>query len=71
MMLRKLYISSAFILVTVMSLAAQDNEALAKRIDLQRYQFPQEKIHVMTDRGSYLAGGLPRTASPSLSMANP
>ena len=56
MMLRKLYISSAFILVTVMSLAAQDNEALAKRIDLQRYQFPQEKIHVMTDRGSYLAG---------------
>ena len=55
-MLKNLYISLAFILVSSLSLAAQDTEALAERIDLQRYQFPQEKIHVMTDRGSYLAG---------------
>ena len=49
-------------LLTVLTIAAslpvvaQDTEALAERIDLQRYEFPQEKIHVMTDRGSYLAG---------------
>ena len=35
---------------------AQDIQAIADRIDEQRYEFPQEKIHVMTDRGCYLAG---------------
>ncbi len=42
--------------MTALSVAAQDTNALRERIDLQRYQFPQEKIYVMTDRGSYLAG---------------
>ncbi len=37
-------------------MSAQNYEALAERIEQQRYDFPQEKIHVMTDRGSYLAG---------------
>ena len=35
---------------------AQDVQAIAERLDLQRYEFPQEKIHVMTDRGSYMSG---------------
>ena len=46
----------AILLLTAAPLLAQDTEALSERIDLQRYEFPQEKIHVMTDRGSYLAG---------------
>lgn len=35
---------------------AQDIQAIANRIDEQRYEFPQEKIHVMTDRGRYMTG---------------
>lgn len=44
------------VLAIVSSLPAQDVQAIAERLDLQRYVFPQEKIHVMTDRGVYLAG---------------
>ena len=48
------------ILVALLALAsgvqAQDVQAIAERLDLQRYEFPQEKIHVMTDRGAYLSG---------------
>ena len=40
----------------VVNARAQDVQAIAERLDLQRYEFPQEKIHVMTDRGAYLAG---------------
>ena len=29
---------------------------IAERLDLQRYEFPQEKVHVFTDRGTYLVG---------------
>lgn len=43
-------------LFSAISMSAQSYEALAERIEQQRYEFPQEKIHVMTDRGSYLAG---------------
>jgi len=43
-------------LLTVISMTAQHYEALSERIEQQRYDFPQEKIHVMTDRCSYLAG---------------
>lgn len=43
-------------LAIVLGIQAQDDLAIAERLDLQRYEFPQEKIHVMTDRGAYLAG---------------
>ena len=43
-------------LVIVVGARAQDVQAIAERLDLQRYEFPQEKIHVMTDRGSYMIG---------------
>lgn len=43
-------------LAFISRLPAQDVQAIAERLDLQRYVFPQEKIHVMTDRGAYLAG---------------
>ena len=43
-------------LAIVSSVRAQDVQAIAERLDHQRYVFPQEKIHVMTDRGAYLAG---------------
>ncbi|MBR6283086.1 MAG: hypothetical protein IKR25_02170 [Muribaculaceae bacterium] len=35
---------------------AHDAQAVAERLDLQRYNFPQEKMHVLTDRSRYLAG---------------
>ena len=47
---------TSILLLSTVELAAQDTDALSERIDLQRYEFPQEKIHVMTDRGNYLAG---------------
>ncbi len=31
-------------------------QLIAERLDRQRYEFPQEKIHLFTDRGNYLAG---------------
>ena len=43
-------------LAILTSIRAQDVQAIAERLDHQRYVFPQEKIHVMTDRGAYLAG---------------
>ena len=43
-------------LAVVLGTRAQDIQGIAERLDLQRYEFPQEKIHVMTDRGAYLAG---------------
>ena len=43
-------------LTAASSLLAQDIDAISARIDLQRQEFPQEKIHIMTDRGDYLAG---------------
>lgn len=43
-------------LFNALSVSAQFYEPLAERIEQQRFEFPQEKIHVMTDRGSYLAG---------------
>ena len=35
---------------------AQAFEAISQRLNQQRYEFPQEKIHLMTDRSQYLAG---------------
>ena len=54
--MRNLIISIILILMTAASMMSQNINAIAERIDLQRYEFPQEKIHVTTDRGSYLAG---------------
>ena len=44
------------VLAIVAGARAQDVQSIAERLDLQRYEFPQEKIHVMTDRGSYMSG---------------
>ena len=54
--MKSLILSLTLILTAAASLFAQDVDAIAARIDLQRTEFPQEKIHVMTDQGSYLAG---------------
>ena len=54
--MKKVIILLLTVFAVAASLPAQDFEALAERIDLQRYEFPQEKIHVMTDRGNYMAG---------------
>lgn len=56
MMVKRILILMIMALAIVSSLLAQDAQAIAERLDLQRYKFPQEKIHVMTDRGAYLAG---------------
>ena len=44
------------VLSTAIGLRGQNVQAIADRIDRQRFDYPQEKIHVMTDRGRYLAG---------------
>ena len=54
--MRHIITSLVFILTAATSLLAQDIDAIAARIDLQRQEFPQEKIHLMTDRSDYLAG---------------
>ncbi len=54
--MRNIIISLVFILTAATPLLAQDIDVIAARIDLQRNEFPQEKIHVMTDHGNYLAG---------------
>ena len=54
--MRNIITSLVFILTTATSLLAQNIDAISERIDLQRQEFPQEKIHVMTDHGDYLAG---------------
>ena len=53
--MRRLIILLNMLAMTVVMLG-QTVETVADRIDRQRYEFPQEKIHVMTDRGSYMAG---------------
>ena len=54
--MRNIITSLVFILTAATSLFAQNIDAISARIDLQRQEFPQEKIHVMTDHGDYLAG---------------
>ena len=44
------------ILMTWASAMALSNEELSSRFDRMLYEFPQEKIHVMTDRDHYMAG---------------
>ncbi len=56
MMEKRILIFLIMVLAIASSLTAQDVQAIAERLDLQRYVYPQEKIHVMTDRGVYLAG---------------
>lgn len=55
-MRNKIFYLIIMALAMVASARAQDVQAIAERLDLQRYEFPQEKIHVMTDRGAYLSG---------------
>jgi len=54
--MRNLILSLILMLTAASSLLAQDIDAISARIDLQRQEFPQEKIHVMTDHSDYLAG---------------
>ena len=55
--MRKTVLSAIVMLLAFATgLQAQDIQAIAERLDYQRYEFPQEKIHVMTDRGAYMSG---------------
>ena len=54
--MKNIILSLVVALTAATSLLAQDIDAISARIDLQRNEFPQEKIHVMTDHGNYLAG---------------
>jgi len=54
--MRRLITLLAMLAVAVAAMHGQAVEAVADRIDRQRYEFPQEKIHLLTDRGAYLAG---------------
>ena len=44
------------LLFASLSVSAQLADSIVARMALQRYTFPQEKIHVMTDKPRYMAG---------------
>ena len=44
------------LLFASLAVSAQLADSIAARMALQRYTFPQEKIHVMTDKPRYMAG---------------
>lgn len=54
--MRRLFVLLSVLAVAIAAVLGQTVETVADRIDRQRFEFPQEKIHVMTDRGSYMAG---------------
>ena len=39
-----------------MSVLADDFDMISERLALQRYNFPQEKLHITTDKSRYMAG---------------
>ena len=53
--MRTLIMSLAVMLSAVLA-QAQLADSIAARMALQRYTFPQEKVHVMTDKPRYMAG---------------
>ncbi len=38
------------------SVSAADIDSLASRLDYQLWSYPQEKVHLITDRGAYMSG---------------
>lgn len=54
--MRKLSLLIISLLITCIATVAMPDEGLASRFDRMLYEFPQEKIHVMTDRDHYMAG---------------
>ena len=54
--LRQLLLMAAILASTVIA-GAWEVDSLASRLDMQRYLYPQEKIHVSTDKEHYMAGG--------------
>ena len=53
--LRQLLLMAAILASTVIA-EAWEVDSLASRLDMQRYLYPQEKIHVSTDKEHYMAG---------------
>ena len=50
------FISTLLVMLAAVLSQAQVGDSIASRMALQRYVFPQEKIHVMTDKPRYMAG---------------
>ena len=58
-MLSKGYYRVFMLLLALMSavgVLADDFEVISERLALQRYNFPQEKLHITTDKSRYMAG---------------
>ena len=43
-------------LMSTVGVLADDFETIGERLALQRYNFPQEKLHITTDKSRYMAG---------------
>ena len=54
--MKKLYLSLLLTLLYVVCIKAQDFAQLKQNLDWQGYNYPQEKIHVMTDKPYYITG---------------
>lgn len=50
------FITTIFLMMAAVFTHAQLADSIASRMALQRYTFPQEKVHVMTDKPRYMAG---------------
>lgn len=55
MLMRRL-IPILLLLTSCLSAMADDFGVISERLALQRYNFPQEKLHITTDKSRYLAG---------------
>ena len=54
--MKKFYLSLLLTLLYVVCIKAQDFAQLKQNLDWQVYNYPQEKIHVMTDKPYYITG---------------
>ena len=54
--MRNIFTILLLALICCITAHAQLADSIASRMALQRYTFPQEKVHVMTDKPRYMAG---------------
>ena len=53
---KKVLTAILLLLTSCLSAMADDFGVISERLALQRYNFPQEKLHITTDKSRYLAG---------------
>ena len=52
--MKGLFLTFALLFVSTMGWAQVDADTLRARLEKQYYEYPQEKIHITTDRNHYM-----------------